>query len=580
MDRRGRRQNANDYGNPSVNLRTAADFAFVVPNLWVQSAMGRYTWLLLCCGIELMEESTQLRRSALRLVILTAIHASCITVYAESPATLADYIRGSVDPSHVVDSNQKSKPFKTATGIADLVRPDSTSTSESESTVAELPATKSSIGLKSHSGATSSEFVWSADHLPATESSPKKPNEQVTTTLALPVVVEAKSVEVPLRLSDLILDSSPAFNSRSGSAVVANSKSAASVIDLPVTEILQPNESATSNASVASSQPLTAVDAIAETTPNWIEPDLDQLTSVVTPQAKIESSALQASRAFAVAQQTLQEANQLLQRNATQLAQKTALDSLRMIVARGDAIEGGDVHTRQLESALTAFRECTDFWSPRGPIDHATMVRLIADHDTDVLKGRTLIDLSPIQAIEAYLAFAKESLVQAAGPVREASDAITLLGQIQTCMSEPVDALDVAIALSMQRAAVQVDPSSAYSAYEFGKLLLEQGIADEAVLQLMRATEIQPSRSGHTLLAQAAMKTGNVEVARTSTAALSNPKLTDVLPTPHWSGQQFPAAQRLAVTATNRTANNSVSAQEKTTPKVTKKRSWLTFGRR
>ncbi len=335
-------------------------------------------------------------------------------------------------------------------------------------------------------------------------------------------------------------------------------------------------------------EPFTALAAMSQSTPPWIQPRLELPSPEVVP----TSATMNSSKLRDMARESLRDANSRLKRDATHSAHKIATEALELLIAMSDARDGGTEHARQLESAMTAVRESKDFWSTRGPIDHDTIVRSIAVHETAVLHGKSLENTSALDASAIYLGYAKDQLALAGQSVPEASDALVLLGQIEKRLASPSDPHAAAVALTMHRAAVAVDPSNGYCRRELGKALLNQGLNEEALEELKIANQYQPTRGGFQSLREAALRVGDNQLANQCITAMNDRQLPPDSPVLRLPPEQFAATHRPNAIDLNRSTNATASnsTQQSTSPRVvepqvlppqvTDKKSWFPFGRR
>ena len=251
------------------------------------------------------------------------------------------------------------------------------------------------------------------------------------------------------------------------------------------------------------------------------------------------TATIHSTRLREIAQESLRNSSHRMQRRATHSAKKYALEALRSIVAMRDAEVGGNQHAKELDVALDAIRESDDFCGRFGPIDQNSLRRMVVVHETDVLKGQDLENMSALEATEKYLAVARKNLIAAAGGVREASDALVLLGQIEKQMSAPGDTHGAAVAVTLQRAAIDIAPTNGPGYRELGTTLLDQGLVKQAAWALSRSVEIQPTRSGYQGLLEASRRLGDVETARLCLASLQDPNVVDEIPVKELSPDVF-----------------------------------------
>ncbi|QDT02304.1 hypothetical protein K227x_06800 [Rubripirellula lacrimiformis] len=232
-----------------------------------------------------------------------------------------------------------------------------------------------------------------------------------------------------------------------------------------------------------------------------------------------------ANRLREMAHIALQDAKQSLQRGATHSARKHATEALRHTVNMHDAREGGNLHAKHLQTALDAIRESADFCGRFGSVDSRSMQRMVAVHATTVLKQQDVSRISSIRATEAYLDVAREHLVSAAGESVEACDALIMLGIVEKNVAESGDSHAGAVAITLQRSAIEVSPGSAVGYRELGKTYLEQGLGAQAAWSLRESVRLRPSRSAYQGLLEASRRMGDADTARQCVAALNDPDL-------------------------------------------------------
>ncbi len=359
---------------------------------------------------------------------------------------------------------------------------------------------------------------------------------------------------------------------------------------------IQDRVSEPSEAKPEAKQPLQptppSIDAIAEV-PVQAEREyqLRPLTQDDTGEATLREAAsltatIHASRLQELARESLRTAQQRLQRGAIHSARSFATEALRSIVAMHDATSGGTEHGKSLKTALDAIRESEDFCGRFGAIDQNALERMVAVHETSVLKEADLSTISPLRATELYLAEARENLVTASRSSHEASDALVLLGRIEGQMAGGSDSHAAAVSLTMQRAAVEVLPDNAAALRELGATLLEQGLAEQAAFVLERSIEIRPTSRAYQQLLDTARRLGDVETAKWCITSLSDMKKSHVIPVTRLDPKQFattyqPAGATTSVPAAAKNrATTATQPPTKQTPIISKARSWFSFGRR
>ncbi|NND98140.1 MAG: hypothetical protein HKN47_12505 [Pirellulaceae bacterium] len=245
-----------------------------------------------------------------------------------------------------------------------------------------------------------------------------------------------------------------------------------------------------------------------------------------------------------VASVQLQEASTRLQRGATHSAKRLTFKALRNIAAMQDVHEGGNRHAKQLETAFAALRESGDFVGKFGAVQSDAMARMVAVHETEILKSQDLNNLSSIRAAELYLGVAHQNLVHAVGAVRAASDALILLGQIEHNMAEVSDTHAGAVAVTLQRAAVEIDPNNATALYQLGSSMLNQGMDQQAFSVLQKSVNARPTRQGYQRLMQVAERLGDSKTTQQCNSALRDSRLMNTTPVRQLDPDAFAATYR------------------------------------
>jgi hypothetical protein len=234
---------------------------------------------------------------------------------------------------------------------------------------------------------------------------------------------------------------------------------------------------------------------------------------------------LHTSRLLEFAQLSIRKSQQSLLRGATHTARKHAIEAMKAIVAMRDAQEGGNVHSLQLECAFDAIRESRDFCGAFGTIDSSALRRMVVVHETTALKDLDLRPISALEATEAYLDVAREQLVLATGGVREGSQALILLGEIEFQIAKPSDTHSTSVAVVVQRAAVEADPYYAVGYVVLGTTLMNIGIVEEASNCLITSLQIEPTRMGYERLLDASRRLGDFGTAKICLKALADPRM-------------------------------------------------------
>jgi tetratricopeptide (TPR) repeat protein len=404
-----------------------------------------------------------------------------------------------------------------------------------------------------------------------------KSTVQPMTAAAPKTVTVPKSIEAltPVAVTEAITASKPA--------------QAPSPVDEPVANVPEPNQYFA--AEIVAPTP---VSDRSPTATEQLEFELFPLTDV-QPDAPIRANSLQGdvpeitnSQAIFLresARASLHNAQQRLRRRATHSARMYAREALRSIVAMQDAEQGGNAHLKQLDAALSAIRESRDFGIRFGAIDGKAMTRMVAAHETTVLKDRDLEDLTTIEASQAYLLFAQENLVQAAGHAQEASDALVILGNVERGTASQNNAYASAVAVMMQQTAVEISPNSMIAHRELGTTLSQQGLSDQAAASLKQSLSIRPTRSGYVQLLEVSRRCGDIDMVRECVAALKSDKLPSEIAVHNISPKRFATTHRpnLASIPSNKAKTTSAASHSETVDSKTSRislRSLMPFGRK
>lgn len=298
------------------------------------------------------------------------------------------------------------------------------------------------------------------------------------------------------------------------------------------------------------------------------------------------SATIHAKRLRKLAQAALIDSRSRLRRRATHTAKKHALEALRLSINIEDAVDGGNQHVRDLRVAQNAIRESKDFDSITTSVDWRSIQRMVAVHETEILKSDDLKNVSAVQATESYLNLARTKLVSAAGHSALAAESMLLLGMIEKQVLSREDVHSGAVSLIYHGAATEIQPSSAESHREYGRTLLEQGLVNQSIRSLKQSVALKPSRAGYQILLDASRRGGDYDLAQKCIGALNDPALFNDTAVVQLPPRQFAASYRPTPQTINATPSPSASksvgksaepAKEKTRISF---RSFFPFGRR
>ena len=298
------------------------------------------------------------------------------------------------------------------------------------------------------------------------------------------------------------------------------------------------------------------------------------------------NTTIHANRLRQLAQAALNDSRSGLRRRATHTAQKHALEALRLSIDIEDALDRGNEHVRDLRVAQNAIRESRDFAGVTTTVDWRSIQRMVAVHETEILKSEDLKNLSAVQATEAYLNLARTKLVSAAGDSALAAESMLLLGVIEKQVLSREDVHSGAVGLVYHGAATEIQPNNAEVYREYGRTLLEQGLVSQSVRALKQSVAIKPTKTGYQALLDASRRGGDYDLAQKCLGALKDPSLFNDTAVVQLQPRQFAASYRPTPQTINAIPNGSAS---KPTPKAETPseekprisfRSLFSFGRR
>jgi tetratricopeptide (TPR) repeat protein len=166
-------------------------------------------------------------------------------------------------------------------------------------------------------------------------------------------------------------------------------------------------------------------------------------------------------------------------------------------VARSlDDQQGTQAHQERLGLGLLVLQEVSDFSLPLGTAPSQMNIdSIVARHRSAILKSVAGNSLTPDEAIRRYLADCEEHLVEAAGGLPVASEALFALGKLSMIQSEQSSSrrrVNSQSAMALFRAALRADGRNHIAANELGVLLAREGRLREAREALQRSVAARP----------------------------------------------------------------------------------------
>lgn len=236
----------------------------------------------------------------------------------------------------------------------------------------------------------------------------------------------------------------------------------------------------------------------------------------------------------------LRSAHFAARRGAFHTAKESATQTLRIIASLRDSQTGGNLHTSQLQEAITAIRESTDFTGRYGPVDEAALRRLIEVHQTPVLHNVDTSSLTAERAIESYLNYARQLWVEATAGGPLAAEATMILADLEstnTATSPNASATEARsrlhaseLALMYRRAAVEIGPDNPQATADLGRSLLHRSMPAIAKELLLLSVQQKPTRQNVEDLKRAAQQSGDVQLASECEHRLATTNLPIDLP--------------------------------------------------
>ena len=205
-------------------------------------------------------------------------------------------------------------------------------------------------------------------------------------------------------------------------------------------------------------------------------------------------------------------------RGMIQSARENFLQALRVMAQAKDAVRGERGHRQSLSEGMRAMKEAEDFQTIFGNAELGLDLENITEtHQTPVLDGIDLLDVSPIAAYERYLEYAVGKLGEAVEGEPAGSMALYGLAKIETHLAEkqPEDGLvrkDRAV--TYFQSALASHPQNHLAANEAGVLLVRQGRLDQAEAMLQRTVKLSPSSLSFHNLAVLQQKKGKMQLAQ------------------------------------------------------------------
>ena len=208
----------------------------------------------------------------------------------------------------------------------------------------------------------------------------------------------------------------------------------------------------------------------------------------------------------------------LTRRGAAFAARQEFYSSLRILAQAHDNQAGGTSYTRALRDAIIALKEAEDFIVK----DTETQIGLnvtavVESHSTKLIPPHESANVTAIEAMQRYFAFASSQLRVATGQNPVAAEALYCLGKLHTVQAKfgsNSSKLDVAKSIVFHQAALASDQTNFRSANELGVLLANSGRLQESENILKRSLQIQQLPQAWQNLAVVHQRSGEEHLAR------------------------------------------------------------------
>lgn len=149
-----------------------------------------------------------------------------------------------------------------------------------------------------------------------------------------------------------------------------------------------------------------------------------------------------------------------------------------------------------LRVARTAIREARDFVHFGAAVDHDLILGIATSHQTPVLAGGVPTGMTPTEAADRYLDYARVKLTPLAAARVQAAQAMDLIAAIGLGRND-ANSLPEETALCLRRAALTGQPSNASLASRLGMQLADMGLDAEAQWTLRHAMQLAPTETGN-----------------------------------------------------------------------------------
>lgn len=259
-----------------------------------------------------------------------------------------------------------------------------------------------------------------------------------------------------------------------------------------------------------------------------------------------------------IAREHLRYGSSLARRGSLYSARQEFFAGLRLIADSLDLVNETASYREHYASAILALNEANDFASAPGDQAATPLQDIVATHQSKVLSEKEIATMSPMSAMQAYFIFAEDHFSKACGCSPVASELLYSLGKLHTvkaAQDPTAQPTDLAIAILMHHAALNVDPQNYQSANELGVALAKLRYYEPARTALLHSLATKPTAEawlnlsvvhralGESELAELAMTEHKTKLAEQSGASELSPQI-------QWmENSEFAAARQVAYEA-------------------------------
>ena len=185
----------------------------------------------------------------------------------------------------------------------------------------------------------------------------------------------------------------------------------------------------------------------------------------------------------------------LSRRGAAFAARQEFYSSLRILAQSHDKASNGKIYTEALGRGITAIKEAEDFMVTDTESQIGLNVaHVVETHSTKIFSAEAAQEMTSIEAVQRYLAYASHELSLCGGENVVSSEALYCLGKLHSVQANHgtnSSKIDVAKAMAFHQAAVAADSTNFRSLNELGVLYANTGRFSESKDLLKRSLRIK-----------------------------------------------------------------------------------------